>query len=295
MKYTIGILHSVRDFLKFVLKYQDSAGFSENLFFKMFKNKYYVANSEKVIELSQRMEWITPNYYQSLNNRELKIRLTDTGEQIAKEEIEYKNLRLQLKYIIQKERPSWLKMAPQGRRELLHYIKDNFIYQNLNEARLLKGNSREVRVWWDDINNFSRGLKTDRNLEIGREGERKTILIERKRTEKEPIWEALESNNSGFDVRSIEKKNSKKDLLIEVKASEKDLDYADIFITKNEWDKAHSSKVKFLFHVWVSLGKKNETLYLFSTKEIIRHIPQDTGKGNWQAVKIPVKELVDDE
>ena len=161
----------------------------------MFKEKYGIAKSKDVLQLSQEAGWIIPNLQKSFEDDRLSIKLTELGRKIIEKKGEYKKLRIQIKHMVKKERPAWLRIIPYGRFELETYFGSknitsslNEVWLCLNEARLLRGTSKEVIEWCDDLSSFSRGLRQDRSLEIGRIGERKTIDYEKGRTGKKPIW-----------------------------------------------------------------------------------------------------------
>ena len=66
-----------------------------------------------------------------------------------------------------------------------------------------------------------------------------------------------------------------------------------IFITKNEWRK--TTIKNYIFHLWlINENKGIADLFFIKPEEIKKHIPIDSGEGNWINTKIPVKEYCQD-
>ena len=112
----------------------------------------------------------------------------------------------------------------------------------------------------------------------------KKILYEFNRTNHKPKWVAIESNILGYDVLSqVDAENSEK-ILIEVKTSQRNLEDAVFYVSKNEWQIALKAK-NYFFYLWLLFGKNN-CLAVVPTELIKKHIPINNNEGAWQSVEI---------
>lgn len=190
-------------------------------------------------------------------------------------------LREQLSDYITSAQPPWARLIPRGREELIQYASVDCA-QLFREAGLLeKPPSHDVVDWWDRIGDVLRRVLSSGRIETGRIGERLSIDYERNRTGRDPTWQSVESNLSGFDVLSTVSPSDRSPLRIEVKASKETLKSASFFISRNEWCVASSSGAH-VFHLW-SLGNRlTPQLAVVSVQAIVPHIPQDRGCGKWR-------------
>lgn len=181
--------------------------------------------------------------------------------------------------------PAWSNLIPRGRSEATIFMtKDEKAC--FFEAGLLSDRLDHSTVdWWDTIASRIRADAQQGKTEIGRMGERYTIEYERKRTDSEPIWMAVDSNLLGYDVKSRQKKDDPATLLIEVKASTFALRQACLHITAHEWNVATTSAA-YMFHLWCLFGNK-KLLAVVSPEEIQPYIPTQNLEGEWESVKIP--------
>lgn len=131
-----------------------------------------------------------------------------------------------------------------------------------------------------------RGIKTSVLSQTGRKGERLTLKYEHSRTGKEPIWQSIESNLSGYDVLSCFSESDETPLQIEVKASENSLDYADFHLTSNEWESATLAR-NYLFHLWEL--SPNPKLAIVTVEQMEKHIPVNSGEGYWETAQVPYR------
>jgi len=181
-------------------------------------------------------------------------------------------------------RPSWAGLVTRGRQECFNYLGIDERTCLFDAGLLENPPGLEVIKWWDKLTSELRGDKYSDQVEIGRSGEYLSVLYETRRTKCMPIWQAIESNLSGYDVLSRKSVTEDKPLLIEVKASSDNIENAYAHISTNEWHTAINSET-YEFHFWI-LGKNNSLAVL--NQELIKpHIPANYGKGEWESVKIP--------
>jgi len=273
---SVGILYSCHEFLRYV----DEEHLAAKDLIEFF-DRFYVAKSSYVLELSQQCSWI-------LVAQDGSIEVTPSGTEISLKTPEHA-LRDQIRDYILCVRPPWSGLLPRGREEAVLYFSDD-VRQCFDEADLLAECDDEVVQWWDNLSSAARGRRNDSLAEIGRQGEKLSLQYELRRTNTAPTWMAIESNLAGFDIQSIVSELDSNALFIEVKASERKLDSAQIFISKNEWRVARTTE-NFVFHVWVDVYSE-ERLFVVTTEAIGRHIPKDAGDGDWRNVKIPARSLV---
>ena len=199
-------------------------------------------------------------------------------------------LREILSKYFKKSKPGFMFRVTGGRQFFLGYVSENF-EQLLREAGLLEkidfsDNGKKIREWWDDLSEFVRKLDKSSTLDIGREGEIKTIKFEEAKLKKlkinkKPSWDGFENNLLGYDVQSWKNKNRK--IYIEVKASS----YANglFFLTRNEWNFALSVKDDFFIHLWIKNKKKPR---IISYKELLseEYKIEDASNSEWIKTKI---------
>ncbi len=115
----------------------------------------------------------------------------------------------------------------------------------------------DVIQWWDNFKALLRNLSNEANVVQGREAERWTMereikLVSEFETTDMPIWEALNGDYYGYDIKSYRKeKNSLPHvILIEVKSFASTA-HPRIFLTRNEWNKALESEPNFFLYCLV--------------------------------------------
>lgn len=212
------------------------------------------------------------------------LAVTVRGERAAAAANPQAGLRSMLIDFIEVAQPPWLQLVPYGRRETLLQAPPS-IRQVFVEAGLAYGNDEDTVRFWDALAARARGLRDGVLTEIGRRGERLTLQYERNRTGVEPKWIALESASDGYDVLSRVSDSDNRRLTVEVKASERSVDYASFFITRNEWETALAS-LHHRFHIWLITPKGNQVAVL-TVEEVRRHVPVECGAGEWQTLSIP--------
>ena len=220
-------------------------------------------------------------------------RAVDLGNRIGWEVFHFKGdrqsqLRETLMQLAMRLKPFWARFSHFGRQRVLELVsKDQ--RQLLELAGLLVVPPPEAVVnWWDKMGSFFRTEENQRNVEIGRAGERMTMDYETQRLKdegilKKPVWIALEDNHAGYDVLSYKRRRDGgiDELRIETKTSSYSPTH--FILTRPEWDKALRVPDFHIFHVW-NLGTKELTI--ISVPEMALNIPKDNGFGSWREVKV---------
>ena len=148
-----------------------------------------IAEDKEILDVKNR------KYIESVNSTldytEGKKLIELLGEKIIlkylKEKIENKKLILReiLKEYLIKAKPGFFFHIIKGRNIFLDYINEN-IYQLFNEADLFRkaDESEEFKLiykWWDEINSLVRKINNEKNVELGRTGELKSLEFESKK------------------------------------------------------------------------------------------------------------------
>jgi hypothetical protein len=230
-----------------------------------------------ILDLSTRCGWVKIDF-------DGMLKLSDRGLQLHETSDYQIRLRLQIQDIISVDQPSWSSLFPKGRQETARFV-DPDVRQCLDEAGLLSSNlCDDVVAWWDQMAALVRGVKSSVLSNIGRTGERLSIAYERKRTGRHPTWQSIESNLSGFDILSCLSDIDASPLQIEVKASGNSWRYAYFYLTANEWESATLAH-NYHFHLWAL--DANPKLAVVSLAQMERHIPLNSGEGEWKTVRVP--------
>jgi hypothetical protein len=122
------------------------------------------------------------------------------------------------------------------------------------------------------------------NHEVGRTAEKLTIRFERDRTGSKPLWQAIETSFSGFDVLSVVAAGASERLKIEVKGSRQRRSEASFYVSRNEWDTALASH-NFQFHLWL-MHEGQATVFVVPYKEMLSHVPKDGDTGRWESAQL---------
>ncbi len=211
---------------------------------------------------------------------------TPRGERALAESDARRRLRLLVLDHVEVENPTWLHLAPAGRRETLLHAPPG-VRQILVEAGLAYGDDEDTVAFWDGLASRARGFRDTSLSEIGRRGERLTVERETARTGRSPKWIALDSSSDGYDVLSTVSAVDAQRLTIEVKTSEQPLSGAVFHLTRNEWETA-SESLNHAFHLW-DLSGRCPRLAVLAVPEAASHIPADSGDGSWESVAIPFR------
>lgn len=271
---TAGVLHSSARLLEMLA----SRALSAEQLVQDFKT-ILVCPPHVVLNLSQRCGWIEAR-------TDGLLLPSSRGHRLLTAQGFERRLREQMRDYVMAEKPSWGPLLPRGRRELKQYAPKDIV-QVFREAGLMAmPPSDEVVRWWDEMAQFARGTAAAVYTEIGRVGERLTLQWELKRTGREPVWQSVESNLSGFDVLSIVEARRDTPLRIEVKSSLESLDYAAMYVSRNEWMTANTGP-EYKFHLWCVQDSKVPKLAELSVDMVADHIPRDSGVGEWGKAAIP--------
>ena len=165
----------------------------------------------------------------------------------------------------------------------------------MREAGLLEKidfskDGQAIFKWWDEVSEFVRKLDKNKKLELGREGEKKTMIYEASKLkklniDKNPSWDGFEDNLLGYDVKSWDEKLN--EIFIEVKASSHSSGI--FYLTRNEWNFSLSVKDSFLIHLWVQ-DKKKPRIISFEELNSKNYKIEDTSNAEWSNIKItPIK------
>jgi hypothetical protein len=272
--YSVGLLYSVRDFLKL----NSISGMSPIEFETHFKSFRY-STADKIMSVAFKCGWtsLTPNGY---------LQLTIRGQEIAN--LDYQDaLLFQLEDLILNYNPPWASLIVKGRSEARNFLPPD-VLQCFSECGLFGPLTNELIKFWDKLSLAYRNYANKKRIEIGRLGEKFSFDFEFTRCGVKPLWQSIESNSSGFDILSIIGGANTRKLKIEVKSTTNNLEYATFHLTKNEWNTAESS-IDYLFHMWVL--NSTPSLNIVSVDEMKNHIPIDHGSGSWESVEIPFKIL----
>jgi hypothetical protein len=234
--------------------------------------------SGKVVETAQAMNWL------SCDEDGLAL-LTIAGQRVVLSQGYESRLRQSLLDYIDIVRPSWLQNASFGRARVIAFA-GNDIGQVIVEAGLAHGIERSVVEFWDEMATRARGQKAARLNNIGREGERLTLEYERARTGREPKWVSIDSNADGYDILSVAGPSDGRLLSIEVKATSIGV-AGSLHLTVVEWDRAMTSDLH-AFHLW-DMSRREPRLTIVCADEVAKHIPSNSGEGEWESVQIPYK------
>lgn len=273
--FSVGLLYSTRDFLRLNIE----SGMTPDEFQKYFKLFKY-STSEKILEVSFKCGWAKVT-------QEGNIEITIRGQEISSAEYQ-PALLLQLEDMILNYNPIWASLLPKGRSEAKNYLPDEAL-QCFKECGLFGELNADLIQYWDKLALAYRNYTQKTMTETGRTGEKLSFDHEYSRTGNKPLWQAIESNLSGFDLLSVVDENDAQKLRIEVKATTSSVGYAKLHLSKHEWNTAKAS-TNYLFHLWTI--KNGPTLYVVTADEISKHIPNDQGEGDWESVEIPFKSLI---
>ena len=273
--FSVGLLYSVRDFLKL----NSISGMKPETFESYFKS-YKYSTADKILTVSFKCGWA------KINQQGL-IELSERGQNISGLEYEAALL-LQLEDLILNFNPTWASLLLKGRTEAKNFLPPDAL-QCFKECGLFGDLTDDLIKFWDKLSLAYRNYSQKRMTEIGRAGEKLSFDHELNRTGKAPLWQSIESNLAGFDLLSTIDTNSTQKLKIEVKATMSNLSYAKFHISKNEWNTALAS-INYVFHLWHL--EQNPTLYVVSLNRITEHMPSNKGDGDWESVEIPFNSVI---
>lgn len=276
MTFSVGVLYSSQSLLQIV-----SEGSLDTKNFSASFSKIDVAEASIVLAMAQKCRWIAVA-------DDGAIHLTERGTYLRQVSEPRICLREQLLDLILAEPPPWSRKLIQGRFEAVKSMPDA-ARQCFRDCELLEGIEDETVDWWDRASNSARAERSRVNHEIGRKAEKLTLRFERERTGTDPVWQAIETSVSGFDVLSVVEPGSGKKLKIEVKGSSQRRSEASFFLTRNEWNTAVNSH-EFHFHLW--LVHDVPVLFVVPAKELAEHVPTDGSTGRWENAQLFYKDFL---
>ena len=271
LRFSPGIAQGCHELLILAKKHPNPAPY----FLSAFSTFGSIA-SEKIFSTAQAMRWVCTD---DAGN----IAPTVEGERLLHTSGYPALLRQMLLDFIDIERPSWVQSALSGRAKVLHFAGAE-IGQIFVEALLADGVDSDTVAFWDTLAARARGLKDERQNQVGRLGERLTLDYETQRTGRTAKWISIESNEDGYDVLSVVSDSDSRKLSIEVKASSMGLHGA-FYLTVNEWERAQETKTH-AFHLW-DVSKAPYALCVLDVEQVATHVPNDSGLGTWQTVQVP--------
>ena len=251
---------------------------------KKFRNLNYLESHKTTLDIKNGkkiIETVGSNLIDKLNKAKKHY-----GKQLILRDI--------LMIYIKKSKPGFMFRITGGRSYFLSYVSENF-EQLLREAGLLEKidfskEGQAIFKWWDEVSEFVRKLDKNKKLELGREGEKKTMIYEASKLkklniDKNPSWDGFEDNLLGYDVKSWDEKLN--EIFIEVKASSHSSGI--FYLTRNEWNFSLSVKDSFLIHLWVQ-DKKKPRIISFEELNSKNYKIEDTSNAEWSNIKItPIK------
>ncbi len=206
-------------------------------------------------------------------------------------EISRTGLREAIRWILEIQSPSWMKLIPSGRDRVRAVLRRDEI-QCLREAGLFDAvPDGDTLAWWDILATKERAKSQVITMEQAREAERfsfeqESVRLASHGTDLRPEWVSLEDNSLGYDIRSYSLKNGHwTPFMIEVKST-KD---GTFFVSRNEWKNAVTS-TQYIFHVWQFPCLTQRQL---SVSEVSMHIPVDQGNGSWESARIRLDQIRD--
>ena len=252
-------------------------------FLKGFRT-YGTSTAQAVLATSTKLNWICVAESGQLVPTNPGIEAHRGGDRQTR-------LRFQLANVIETFRPPWAALLPKGRKETQMGLPAP-IKQCFKEALLFAPPSNDVVEWWDRLAGIMREQSARRLMEIGRRGERLSMDYEANRTGIVPQWKAIETNYAGYDVLSVHSPEDTRALKIEVKASTHLFRDARLNVTQNEWQTATTNPEAYLFHFWLlELPQTPPSLYVIRSDEVLNHIPENQGRGDWTNTAIPISAL----
>ncbi len=247
-------------------------------------NTYYGINKTAALNLAKQCDWVV------INDGTTYI-ITPFGENLLQHfdgvQVRTSMYRDILKNYITTCKPIWARRIPYGRNEAYRIMSDEEQVCFKKAGLMNSPVTRDEVDWWDALAEIERQEIEHTQDDVGRTGEELTIKYEKDRTCAEPIWESIDSNLAGYDILSQVSEQDNHQILIEVKSSSRNIEDADLFISRNEWDFASAgyNQKRYFFYLWL-LGRVPK-LAIVPFSEMQKHISSDSGQGTWNDVRIP--------
>ena len=270
MSFSVGILYSVQEFLRFA----HTTPLSAELFSK--QTRFVLVSPQEILQVSQDCNWVRLTI-------DGTIVVTERGQIIIEAIDANLRLRLQIEDLISFFRPSWSARIRFGREETIPYMPPD-VKQCFVESGLMDPWDDDLIRWWKSEGQVARMRHGDKLAHTGHRAEKLTNEYEGKRTGQSPDWIALDTTFAGFDFLSRCSRADLTELRIEVKGSERPPKNADFVLTRKESDTAKDDK-PYVVHLWYV--SDNPQLFVVPYPEIAKHIPEDRCSGQWQQTRIP--------
>ena len=179
----------------------------------------------------------------------------------------------------------------QGRKRFIRTLSAND--QSIFEGAGILQNPPDASLveWWDGVCGEARAAIDRDKMRQARAAEALTIAeeviaLEKQSIDKTPQWTGLDDNFAGYDVKSYRLvDNNVQPKLIEVKSTI--ASPLRFIITRNEWNTALKFGDSYVFHIW-DMSVQPERLFVRTTEEVMKNIPEDQMKGQWKSALIPV-------
>ncbi len=245
---------------------------------------FYGINKESALALAMQCNWITLNDAGSYDFTSFGESIIDRINSMPIKESLYRDI---LRNYIVECRPIWARRIPFGRSEAFLIMSDEEQICFKKAGLMRTPVSREEVKWWDSLAEIERQEIASQDERIGRTGEEYTIRYEKERTGVDPVWESVNTNLVGYDILSQKSFDNPRQILIEVKASNRLLKDASLFISQNEWRVASAkyNQERYYFYLWLLSEKPRLAIIPFC--EMKKHIPEDRGEGEWKEVCVP--------
>lgn len=250
----------------------------QNMFVSELKSlRFSSTSAHSVMENVSALGWIT-------EGSDGRVSIAHRGQECLELNHATEQLRFLLTdYFLLRQDP-WLQLARRGRIHVLLQAPPE-IAQLLHEAELAEGEHDEVVRFWDEIADRVRGDKDRNRTEVGRTGERLSIVYETKRTGKKPRWVALDSDEFGYDLLSMASASDTAPMKVECKCSERPLREATLYLTRNEWETADKSE-RYSFHLW-NTASHQPKLAVIGVEDMRPHVPENRRSGSWETAQVP--------
>lgn len=245
---------------------------------------YYGINKVAALNLAQQCKWV-------VMVNEATYEITSYGKELLRE---FNNLQIHknlyrniLHNYITTCKPIWARKIPFGRNEAYRIMSDEEQVCFQKAGLMSNPVTRDEVDWWDSLAELERIEIEHQKDKLGREGEQLTFEYEKTRTRVNPIWESINSNLAGFDIMSQVSRADASPILIEVKSSNRKIQNASFFVTRNEWRFASAGYNinRYYFYLWI-LGNTPQ-LAIIPCSAIEKHIPKENGQGQWRETVIP--------
>lgn len=249
------------------------------------KDTINVSEFKDLYEFSLKMNWI--------EKKENFLILTDRGSEILNaNDTDY--LKLQLQDYIMNEKPYWVDDLGKGSKHLKYVLSSNIL--TIFEAAGLMDKGIEKMHWYNKFITSKYKDIQDMKTELGIKGEELIYYDEEKRTGLKPEY-CGDNSLMGYDIKSVRSKNGKNnEILIEVKAGNKDLNNIEFYLTRHEWSTAYShEKTNKEYMVFVVSMKEKRYLQL-STEILKPYVPKFPKEGSvdWKVITLKTNNIFKD-